>query len=151
MVHGPPTRRQMFLMLGIFLFILNSRQAGVQFLAHLQSRGQDSLPEFLETSINDLLIRDLIKEDPLESLAPGVTVYSRFILGKKQFWPLCKASVALIGGGGPTTSIKITWKALLKMQVPTSHPGPTESGSLRVQLKNLHYLKQASQAILLTS
>ena len=42
-------------------------------------------------------------------------------------------------------------ESLLKMQVPISHPGPTKSGSLRVQLQNLHYLKQASQAILLTS
>lgn len=114
---GPQPGDRLFWCLGFFCLSSSPDKREPNFWL-TYSRGQDSLPEFLGTSINDLLIRDHIKEDPSESLAPGVTVYSRFILGKKQFWPLSKASVALIQR--PTTSIKITWKALLKMQVPTS-------------------------------
>lgn len=47
-----------------------------------------------------LLTGDLFKEDSLGSLAPWVTVYVGLLLGKKQFWPLSKASVT------QTTSIK---------------------------------------------
>lgn len=79
-------------------------------------------------SLDDLLTRNLFKKDSLGSLvALGFTLE---ILAFPS-----QASVKCYSNCGPhTTFIKITWRAPLKMQIPTPHSRPTESEPLGVEI-----------------